>query len=224
VSLVLAALLAAGCDPLVVEFGEGNIAPVVIERVMFTGLEPEDGCPSISVPYITFDGRDGDASVEPSGAGCALSFREEAVPLVPADVMERLGAELAGFDRSALLGADLVVNELRLFDGVREPIALAQLEAMTLSLDGEPVFTADELADAVAAEARGETSTASGTRIPVPQEMLDRFLEALDGGEPFSAELAVELVFREGVTVPTLMLARAELQPVLRVDAWKVVF
>lgn len=214
--LALASLLALGMhlSGCVVEIGPGHVEPVLFERVMYTGLEPEDGCPTVHVPYLTLDRRNGEANVEPVPGGCLLGFREDDVELVAAPVMREWREQLGGTDLSALLGADLVVNELRFTNGVRTPIDAADLAEVAVLLDQTLLFTREELAQLGTRE----------LRIPVPEDLLERFLDALERGEAVTAELKVHLVFRDGYAVPTLLVVRAELQPILKVDALKVLF
>ncbi len=212
-SLLVSFALLVGCD-LVIEVGADHIAPVVVERVMYTGLEPGDGCPSLQLPYRTLDDRSGEATIAPLTSGCLLAFREEDVLLMPAEVMEHWSAQLSGYDMSSLIGVELVVNQLEIRDGVRDPMPVEDFDVVSLHLDGQVLFTRQDMARLGREE----------LRVRVPQELVDRFLRALERGEALTAEMEVRIVFRDGRPVPGIILVHTELQPVLMVDAWRAIF
>lgn len=213
-SLLAMSVLLFGCEPMVIEIGSDHIAPVVVERLLYTGLEPEDGCPAFQIPYVTLDRREGEATIAPHSSGCLLAFREMDVVLMPAETMAHWSAQLAGYDMGALMGADLVVNELVIFDGVSTPIPLDELEEVSFHFDGRVLFTREDMQKLESEE----------LRVTVPQELVDRFLMALDAQSALTAELEMRIVLREGRAVPGLLLVRTELQPVLRINAWDAIF
>lgn len=214
IASLLVPVLLVGCDPWVVEVGRGQVTPVVVERIMVTGLTPEDGCPSARVRYRTFDDRYGDATVAPLSQGCLLAFREDDVELMPADVIGVWREQLRGVDLTALLAVELIVDSLEIFDDSRQLIPLEDLDSVSLHLDGQVLFTREDMA----------SMNESELRVPVPEELIERFLLALESGDALTAEMEIRMVFGEGVPIPNLMRVRAELQPILKVDAWKVLF
>lgn len=214
VALVTSAIALTGCDMMLVELGRGQISQVLVDRTFPTGLRPYDGCPSIDLPYGTGP-TGGRLVVAPLSEGCLLAVHMNEAVLLNAGTMSLWADALAGYDMSALIAIDVIIDQFSIDGGRALPLGLDRVQALSIALDERVLVKRKDL------ENVGEEEE---TRIPIPQSLVDSFEQALDERRAFTGALDIRLVLKPDVQIPRILHVRTLLQPVLLIDGWNAAF
>lgn len=211
-----AALLAlgflSGCTDLVtIDIGRGRIAPIEVNRELDVGGGTLLGCPKIERSFAAEGAASASASLTPVTTGCRARLRLEDALLVNRANIERIGGMLAGFDRTALVGIDVEVDELAL-DGDGERLESDSTHELSVLLDEQIVLSAIE------------PESVPGRREALPESVVDAFFRAVDAEEALRVDLELQLTFREGARLPDTLRLHMLLQPILRVDVIRAAF
>lgn len=215
-SVLATAVLLTGCDALFVELGRGQIAQVLVERTFPTGLAPYEDCPSLMLEYGGTGAAGGAITIAPLSRGCLLNVRLDGAILLTQSTMRLWSEQLAGYDMSALISIDVIIDEILVDGGRSFPLGADEVQSMSIALDDRVMLDQDDVLIP-----RGEEDE---LRIPVPQSLVDSFITALDEQVAFTSKLEVRIVLRDGVPIPRVLHVRAMLQPVLLVDGWNATF
>lgn len=212
---LLVSVFGPGCSDLfLVELGRDQVGQVRVDRTFPTGLHELDGCPPLHLAFGKEGSASGDVVVAPLSAGCLLSVRLEEAELLNAPTMRAWAEALKGYDMSALIAIDIIVDELSLDAGHRSPLGERDVYSLSIALEDRVLVDQDDLAMLGTDE----------LRMTIPQRLVDGFLEALENGHAFTGTLDLRMVLREGVDIPPVLRLRTLLQPVLLVDGWKATF
>lgn len=217
-ALVLASLLlVTGCDGVLVELGRGQIGQVLVERTFPTGFSSYgDDCPDLELEYGGTGASGGAITIAPLSKACLLNVRMDDAVLLSQATMELWSEQLAAYDMSALISIDIIIDEIELDGGRTIPLGADQVQSVSIALDDRVMLDQDDI-----------HMVEDGTdelRVPVPQSLVDNFIQALEEKEAFTSRLEVRLVLRNGVRIPRILHVRALLQPVLLVDGWNATF
>ncbi len=214
VALVTSAMVLSGCDDwLLVELGRGQIGQVTVDRTFPTGLYAYEGCPSIDQRYTSGAGG-GRIVVAPLSEGCLLAVHIENAELLSAGTMALWAEALKSYDMSALISIDVGIDEFVLDGGRMHPLGTERVRALSVALDERVLVEEKDLVNLHEDE----------VRVPIPQELVDRFEQALDERVAFTGTLDIRLVLRSSVPIPRFLHVRTLLQPYLLVDGWNATF
>lgn len=203
--LPLALLLGTGCTDLVtIDVGRDRIAPIVFERQLSVGGGPAFGCPTLEREFSPEGARSGFAAMAPVTEGCTARVVLEGAEIADRNEIITIAETLDGFDTTALVGIDVVVDELTLTgDGVA--LGSDSLTEVELLLDGTTVLHGPDPASVL------------GSRAAVPETVVDAMLEAVADRAPLLVDVEMRATF-EDAFVPEGLHVRTVLQPILRVD------
>ncbi len=173
IALAASALTLTGCQDLfMVELGRKNIAAVVVNRAFPTGLSDPTGCPAVDRTYHT-SGGDARIVVAQLTEGCLLAVHLDEAELLNEGTMKLWAKALKGYDLSALISIDIIIDQFRLDAGREHPFGADQVQALSIALDKRVLVQREDLARIESGE--------NDVRIPIPQELVESFREVAGG-------------------------------------------
>lgn len=203
---LLVLVLGSGCTDLVtIDVGRDRVPPIAFERELVLGGGALLGCPAGERTFDPEAALAGSASIAPVTIGCLARVRLDEAVLVESERIGAIADSIEGFDRTALVGFDVAIDELTI-RGDGAPLRGESIRELTMLLDDETVLSAPEPEEVV------------GDRVALPVPVVDAFFEAIEARRELRVDIEVRITFREGVPLPDRLRVSMRIQPILRVD------
>ncbi len=204
--LVLVLLALPGCTDLVTaRVGAGRVKPIEVRESIPLASATLPACVPLTLPIEVPEARSATVELSPSGDACLVTVRLTSAVIVDRATIAAQLASLGTFDVSALVGIELVLNELDLTDGSG---AEADVRAVAIAVDGQALFDTTTLGPQPSPPPRGA----------LPESTVMAFRAALKSPADVRADLTIQLTVPNAAALPKQLEVRMVVQPVLLVD------